>query len=382
MSAVLHTLHDVQTHLLELMGGSTDERARNVARRAIQEAYRWLPQERNWTYFYRPYRIITEAAYSTGTVVYDYTGGTYELELTLTGGTWPTNAAFGRVEISGVVYEVDERKSSTVLTLKAPYAPTADIASTSYQWHRELYPLPDDFHACDQMADLDKNCWPEFVVPGGWLLDGVRINNPSRPDYFTITGDPKANGGLAVRFSPPPDRLYNMDFVYQRRPRPLRVSDYSTGTVTVSSGSASVTGSSTAWTQAMVGAVIRFGTTAAVPDTFGSANQYVFEAVVKSVTSATALTLDRNADATYTAVKHRVSDWIDLEEGAMYNAFLRLTEAQFAAGFPRDDAGMRFNLANAAIRKAKENDSRFFSSPFSQPRWVGIKDMASGSDVG
>lgn len=379
--ANLQTMHDVQTMLLESIGGQTDDRALKVARRSIGEAYRLLPSYRNWSYYWKHGRIITDDDYSTGTIAFDYTGGSNELELTLSGGTWPTNAAYGKVYIAGQVYDVDRRVSSTVLTLKAPLAPTADIAAgTSYRWFRDTYTLPEDVRAVNQLADLDRLVYVEYVPPSVWLDQYANKSIPSQPDVFTITSDPDVNGRLAVRFAAPPYQAYAFDYVYQRQPRDLRVPDYSTGTVTVSSGGTAVTGTGTAWTSRMVGTVLRLGTTTTVPEGIESGNAYQFQAVVTAVTSATALTIDTAADAAYTAVKYRISDWIDVEPGAMYTAFLRLAEWQFSHMFPRDDVSSRFTLARAAVEFAKDHDVRYVQNGRGVPQ-ISVNNMPIGSDT-
>jgi hypothetical protein len=377
-----YTFHDVVQSLLDLSGGSSDDRALKVAKRAVQEAYRSMPHRRNWSYLYRHGRIITDESYNTGTIAFDYTGGSSELLLTLSGGTWPTNAAYGKVAIGSVVYDVNERLSGTTLTLKAPVAPTEDIAAgTSYVWFRDSYVLPSDFRSTDQMADLQQTVYPRSVTPGNWLDMYSALAVPSQPSIYCITGDPDNNGRMSVKFSPPPDAAYNFDYMYQRRPRPLKVYDYKDGTV--SNTGTALTGSGTAFTQEMVGCVIRFYDASNYPTGYEGDYPYKDQAVIVSVSSATAAVLDVAPGTNYAAVKYRISDWIDLEDGAMYTAFLRLAEAEFAAMFPRDDASGRRSMAERAMLVAKESDVRHFNQssdlrPFNRYKQTpGADDPAS-----
>lgn len=364
-----YTYHDVVQSVLDMSGGSADDRALKIAKRAVQEAYRSLAFSRKWSYYYRHYRLITDAPYSTGTVEFDYTGGTYELMLTLSGGTWPTNAAYGKVLIDDILYDVDERKSATVLTLKSPLAPTADIASgTSYTWFRDSYLLPADCSALDRLIELNELIRPTPVVPGEWLRQYSGLRTPSTPNIYVVTGDGDNNGRLSVKFGPAPDQAYNFDFVYQRRPRPLKVYFETAGTVT-NVGTA-LTGSGTAFTQDMVGSVIRFYDGSNLPTGLDGLYPYKDQAIVKTVTSATAAVLDAAPSADYSAVKYTVSDWIDVEDGAMLNALLRMSEAEYAFSFPRDDAPQRRQLADRALLIAKENDGgRYFQQPGSPVYW-------------
>lgn len=357
----LYTYYDLVQNLLDMGGGSADDRAVKTAKRAVQEAYRLLPHARRWSYYYQHYRILTDASYNTGTVEFDYTGGAYELMLTLTGGTWPTNAAYGKVLIDDVLYDVNERKSATVLTLKAPLAPTDDIASgTSYTWFRDSYVLPADCREIDRLIELTELIRPLPVNPGDWLRQYSGLRTPAQPNIYVVTGDGDNNGRLSLKFGPAPDMAYSFDFIYQRRPRALKTY-YETAGMVSNTGTA-VTGSGTAFTSDMVGCVMRFYDASNIPTGLEGDYPYKDQAVVKSVESSTAITLDVAPSANYSAVKYSISDWIDVEDGAMYSAILRMSEAQYATMFPRDDAPQRQRVADQALLVAKENDNRHFAS--------------------
>ena len=100
----------------------------------------------DWSFLYKQDSITLQDNYATGTIAYDHTGGTHELQVTLSGGTWPTWAIEGMIEIDGVDYGVATRISDTVILLDANNNPGADVAaSTSYDLHKDDYDLPDDF---------------------------------------------------------------------------------------------------------------------------------------------------------------------------------------------------------------------------------------------
>ena len=167
----IHSYHDIVDHLLDYFGGLEDGRNIKMSKRAILSAYRQLPTLYNWSYYYKRGRVTSVAAYSTGTVAYDHAGGTYARQVTLTGGTWPSWAARGIVQISNVSYDVHERKSDTVITLSVNSNPGADLtAGTSYKLSRDAYPLPVDFQSTDQLRNVTKNwTWQSYVSPGEWL---------------------------------------------------------------------------------------------------------------------------------------------------------------------------------------------------------------------
>ena len=106
---------------------------------AILDSYRNLPGFHEWTYFQRASGISTEASYSTGTVAYSAA----TKQFTLTGGTWPTNAALGTVRVGTDAWDAWERTNATVLTMDPDVAPPADIAAgTAFEWFRDSYQLP------------------------------------------------------------------------------------------------------------------------------------------------------------------------------------------------------------------------------------------------
>ncbi len=106
---------------------------------AVHDAYRDLPKYHEWTYYQRVSGISTEASYSTGTVAYSAS----TKQFMLSGGTWPTNAAFGTVRIGTEFWDAWERTSATVLTMDPDFAPPSDIdGGTAFEWFRDSYQFP------------------------------------------------------------------------------------------------------------------------------------------------------------------------------------------------------------------------------------------------
>src|SRR5579863_7298239 len=135
---------------------------------------------------------------------------------------------------------------------------------------------------------------------------------------------------MSVRFFPPPDNTYFMDFIYKRRPRQLSVVLVSAGTASTTSGSTTVTGTGTSWDSTMVGCSIRFSAQGnnVVPTGPSGENPFFLERTVLSVTSTTSLTVDQDPAYTGTNLAYAISDPIDVEEGAHLNLLLRLCEKQ------------------------------------------------------
>ena len=122
----------------------------------------------DWSFLMPTATLSLNGAYSTGTIAYDHTGGANELQVTLSGGTWPSWAASGMIDIAGNDYPVESRVSDTVLTLDANNNPGADVAaSTSYNLHQDDYELPDDFGSVlgtFTFAQVDNTLQPVNIV--------------------------------------------------------------------------------------------------------------------------------------------------------------------------------------------------------------------------
>lgn len=384
-SAAFVTYHEVIRHLVDHLGADVSREADRDARRSIQDAYREVPNRHRWSYFYSQGRLATVASVDDGTIA--YTESTRQV--TLTGSTWPSWAEQGVLVISDVEYEVASRDSSTVITLKSGSTPGDDVASgTSYILYRDTYPLPCDCISIDEMFNRSAQLWTNFVHPRNWLAGRRTNSSPSSPYLYTIRGDPNYFGQLAASFYPPPDQAYKLDYIYQRRPRPLLIDDVNDGTITVTSNSTTVGGSGTAWSDRLVGSVIRFtDSTTDPPDGLSGNNPYRYERVVVTVNSATSLEIDATLGESLTDCKYRISDPIDVEPGVMHSVFLRCAEYKMALArnVKAADKTEARRIYEMELVLAKEADSRSLA-PRAAGEWGQamrrLSDMPSGADLG
>lgn len=396
------TFQDAMHHLYDLNWANLTAEQSRVARRAVLAGYRDVTTAHRWSYLHKTGRIATVAPYSTGTIDYDHTGGTNERQVTLAGGTWPTWAKQGVIDIKGVLYDVEERKSNTVITLLETTNPGADVAAaTAYKLYRDTYSLPSDFVASDGVQIGDGNYgWLEHVHAADWLSRRLRSNISSgRPVAYTFSGDPELLNRMAVRIYPLPDAAYNLDFSYHRSPRKLVIAEEKTGKASTTNGSATVTGGSganvTKFNAAHVGAIIRINattvdkTTEAIssgPFGFSRDVYYAHERRIDAVASATSLTADSTITETLTDVSFVISDPIDIDEPAMANLFFRSCERQLGImqnADPEQLAMMQRDYMEELIR-ARGADSRSFArrkagemgDAYWQERW-----RKTGADV-
>lgn len=337
------------------------------AREAVRRAYRDLANDHSWNYYYRQMVMQTVADYATGTIDYDHTGGTYERQLTLAGGTWPSWAAYGRVVIDDVHYEVDDRKSSTVVTLTETSNPGADVtAGETFTIYRNSYPLPVNFLRLDAIW-LVSEVYPLSYVDERTAHTALQYfySAPGTPRHFTIRATGKYLSGQEIVFGPPPDSIKGYDLLYEIAPRPLMIEEYSNGTVALSQSSATVTGTSTVFPVNCAGSIIRFSSGPVKPTGYqgsisGADNPYVYQGVIKSRDSATQLTLQEVMPTTVASVSgvgYTISDPLDIDVNRMLSALQSSAEAEFSRLAARQDAGELRAMANKALLKAMESDS-------------------------
>lgn len=350
-SVTLLTYYDLISHLMNFTRGGGMDAEQSDYRDAIQHAFRDLVQGREWRYLFAEYRLALDAPYTTGTIAYDYTGGTYERMVTLTSGTWPTWAALGRITIAGITYDVEDRKSSTVITLTANNCPAADIAaSTAYALYHNVYSLPIDFRSIYEPMSETSEGIMQYLEPDQW--QHLELRDPSSsgsPIFWTIMGDPNFLGQMAIVVQPNASTAQGIRFLYQRELRPLRFTGYDAadyvGTVSGTVGGTTITGSATAFADRHVGSVIRFTQSTETgfngnPTGMSGLNPFTEQKIITARANATSISVDSPLEETYLAKKYTISDPLDLYP-AMVNALLRGAEYQLSNLRNRDDVRLR-----------------------------------------
>jgi hypothetical protein len=364
-SQKIWTFQDIVEQLVDQLNVPLDDRNERLARTSCEEAYRELPNAARWPYFERDKTLTTSAKYSDGTIAFDFTGGSSERLVTLSGGTWPSDADFGRLIISDTHYSVDRRLSGTTLTLEENNSPVADIAAgSSYTWYRSVYPLPFDFRKMGRIYDVANEHEIALVTPD--VHHGASIHfydTPDTPWQATTRAHGEYYNAYSIEFGPPPSTARTYDYEYEAAPRESHIQKYSIGTVTITGATAAVTGTGTVFPADCEGSILRFGTASheptnlvgsPVPRGAGTDNRYADQAVIITRGGDTSLTLDRDIASTYTAVRYTISDPIDLHVSSMFTAFKRMAEANFARYTRHEDRNRYERDADLAIVRALE----------------------------
>lgn len=371
----LPTYQDMTDRLLDIFDlDRAASRDLRMARAAVLTAYRDMHQRAHWSYYDRQAVIVTVAPYETGTVEYDHAGGANERQLTITGGTWPTWAASGRVVIGDVHYDVESRVSNTIITLGASSNPGADVPSgTTYAIYRNAYDLPPDFSKVRSVwnATLNEPIPPATIDSQNFLVNSDG-SSTSRPCMYSIASNVDYVFKDAMQINPP-DAAYSISVAYTAQPRALSLEQYATGTATVAADSVTVTGSGTAFDASHVGCVIRFSSSGSTMPTNAVGyrdsnvdNPAAHQAIVKSVASGTSLTIDVASPSALSAVKFTISDRLDVQPGVMLTALEKLAAWEMARLCKREDVDRYERQAMSALRLAMENNQR---SDDSQAGW-------------
>lgn len=367
------TYQDIVEHILDVFDDERTGRPLRMSKRSASEALRSLHTAHAWALYNGMRYVTTVAPYSTGTIAYDHSGGTSERLVTLSGGTFPSWSTFGKILIAGVAYPVERYVDATHVVLDPNVNPGADVAAlTTYTLYRDEYPMPVGFKTMGQLWNVTYDEELDVVFQDQAGRDSVsNPSEPGDPEYAYVTGDSDYINNLSLVFLPPPDSVLVYRYEYQRSPRQLVTEKYSTGTVSVSAGSTTCMITTGAFTQAHIGCIIRFGSSAYEPDNrFGglsdTTNTYTDERTIVSVASnGGSCELDATPSAAISAVKFTVSDPVDVETGAMLTAYQRLCESAFAILTKRDskDRIERLQLAERSLLEAKDADRRIDQVP-------------------
>ncbi len=317
---------------------------------------------------------------TNASIQYQSSSGTYPFQVTLSGTTWPAWAGDGAyLRVGEVNARVAEMKSATVLTLDPMVTFDIDLpAGTPFTLYRDTYLLPEDFIAQDQALYQRNFGGMDYTHPREWLYENRYVFAAGTPQYYTITGDKQYPGRLTLKVFPWPYESKTIDFIYKRRARPLRI--YRTtggstpalaagGTIATTAGSNVITGTSTAFAPDMVGSVLRLANTGlCLPTSEIGKNPAAFESLITSWISATSVMTCDAPTQTLTGLAYTISDRVDIEEGAMLNAYLRCVEMHLGMVRTLKDKPSARNQYLEELNRAKAADSRSF-----QGRAVGIR---------
>ncbi len=325
MAARLTTFRDLIESLVDGSGGIALDQNHTKLKRAVNEATRDLFNIHKWKYALREHTVQLLASQGTSTVTYTHSSRA----LDIAAGTWPAMAhpQNWRVLISGNVYQVYARTSSTQLTLDPVLNPGADIAAgAEYVVFDNTYDLPDDFggahgfYASGTMLSF-------YLEPHEWKWWESHGGTSATPFYWTIMASPQTRGKWALRLLGYPSEAKPIFMLYRQQATDLKWAGTETaatvGSVSTTSGSATITGTSTTFDSSMEGRVIRIGASSGsvIPTNNDGLTPYSEELRIKTVSSATSAIAFTAASQSLTTSKYCISDLVDIAP-PMLNALI------------------------------------------------------------
>lgn len=180
----------------------------------------------DWSFLTPIASLTTRAPYSIGTI------GIAAGVVTLSGGSWPSYAADGQIEIAGVSHAISARDSDTQLTLVDSSA-TAPVG-TRYSLAFPSYDLPDGF--CDLIGPFTFRPGTAGEVGGGVQLVSehqLRQRRQAsewigRPRLVAVRPKEHATVTVGQRFEavfyPTPDAAYELEYRIRIAPDNLTMS--------------------------------------------------------------------------------------------------------------------------------------------------------------
>lgn len=366
------TYRDAIDHLIDVfnLDGKDENDVSRKLRRAVKEACSKLTGLHEWECFRDTGMFITTAPYETGTVAYNAT----TRELTLTGGTWPSDAAYGDVIISNARYRVARRVSDSVVTLDEYQSPGVTVASgTTYKWVKPRYIMPEFVGDIREITDIqllslirriqsDDNFW----YSEAWNITGA-------PTAWSMIESKARPGQWEVWLSSVPNDVRKFRYLYQLRWYGTEVDELRTGTVSVSGDVA--TFSTGVLTSAHVGTVLRVSSSASYPtsdigryDKTTKAviyNPHASEHIITQVNSSTEAILNQPVSSSVSSKGYTISSHLRLYTEMMRELFHRLCEYQYQVLSRADskivaiaDSMWRDAMRNAMAADARNLDSQ------------------------
>jgi hypothetical protein len=359
------TFQDSVYSLLDYLGAQPGDVVLRDAKKACIEALRDLIQSHTWTYLYTHGRIITTESFSDGLITFAQLSGlppnTTSDVVTLTGGTWPSWSGSGLLRFNNYNYDVLQRLSGTQLQLRSDQAPTSDVTDPiPYGLFRDYYSLPNDFAAQDVTFIPLNFGGLEYCHPREWLMQTADWGVLGTPEVFTIMADPSRPHGLCIKLAPLPTFQITIEFIYKRHSHGLNVFSETAGSIVTAANSNVIVGTGTNFTSQMANTTcIRISGNNKPPTPEWGNNPAVFESKVTFVDPVNqVLSTFDNVPAAYANAPFVISNYIDIETGAMMQAYLRCCEMHISMNRILKDKPSAKQQYAMALEVAKCADSR------------------------
>ena len=189
----------------------TGTKADTIIKSVTNDALDMVSSERLWPHLLRRAMLSLHGPYSTGTITITNNSANVELS----GGTWPSWAASGKLFVSNQIIDVYTRTDNDTLTMADVWGATT-ITAASYVLYQNEYDLPDDlwrFH-----KNLPGQRWGWGATPMSLAdvmeAESAAVYSQRFADVFCV-----ANGSFICWPYPQSDEMLN--YTYFARPARL-----------------------------------------------------------------------------------------------------------------------------------------------------------------
>jgi hypothetical protein len=243
------------------MGRIDSPNNEDYAKGIVNDVYvRTLPRIADWNPIIVESTLSVTARYNTGSVT--ITAGSTTVTGTATVWIAAQVSADGyKIKFSGNdnIYTFDF-VSATSGTISPALSGETDLTNGNYTIYRDEYQLQSDFDRLLKNGSV-------YFYSGGRVSDIImEVPNDEFRDDFTpeatdpirrvrLIGTHSTTGNRLIQVNPPPKTLKVYPYEYVIKIAPMV--DYNTGSVAVTQGNATITGTGTAWTASMVGQYFR-----------------------------------------------------------------------------------------------------------------------------
>ena len=312
----------------------------------------------------------------TATADYQHTGGAEERLLTITDGvnTWPSDAELGEVRIGAErSYRVYRRISNTEITLEPDFSFSEDFTGEQVTWERRAYQFSREITKVHYVHNLTLDRILTYMPPGSFQENSYSRVGYGRAETFTWQNHGTRFGAADFVIHPPPisSEIFEVSATVNPLIPKVQLED---GTdAAIAAGSNVMTSATGAFTDKLVGSIVRISSDATSPTYFDGGN-WEWQAFVLSVDSATQLTLSENSPAAITGRGYSISSPVDIESSTMLEyvedeAFHQYTKNHKHESFRVARQTARESLILAIARDNKVSLNSVLWATYNHPHW-------------
>lgn len=379
-TAELFTYADLVYRLMEKRGLTGSERELMQLQIAVADAYRELPTYCLWKHYHRRVVITTEDKE-------DFTSASYVAStrlLTISTGTWPTNAVLGEIVYGNARYKVRARISNTVLELSTADQEASDFTG-AVSWVRSSYILPYVPKRIESVIVESIANELTYVDPTQMVREKRRFTNDSGNSiYYTVRPSDYYAGINEIEISPVPGTASRIEITMHIRPTPFRTFEVKGTDGATSDGVSIFSSAAAAFTTQISNCLLRIAGTSAYPKAATEFNTsrvaFATQAFV-TYASPTSLVSPTEFSSSVSSKGYTVSDVADIDVNAMLAVLEALSWKKFcynvaafekmgpAANAVFMDELNKAKAASATVSADMESptQSEWYNRAFSQP---------------